>query len=492
MHGQQHQGLLRDQQGHQAEAGDRHMDRQRVGQGPAQVGGDAAPQGHRRHQGADVVVEQHQIRRLPGHGGAVAPHGHADVGGLEGRGIVHAVAPHGHHLPRRLQGLHQLQLLLRLHPREHRHPLQLLLQGLRAEALEIGPTQHRPRRQSRLIGDGAGGDRAITAHHHHPHAGGPGLGNRLRHPRAQRVGQAHQADGFKGVVVHIRGHLRQLGRVEAGGHTQHPQPGLGQPIRRLHPLAGGLVGEVAQGGDRLRGPLGGDLRLPLAIAPELRKHEQVALQGVFPQQRPAGMQVIALVGGGQLLRRQALDRHLHGIHRIVAAGQHRQLHQPMPGLSEGFANAPEPLGRPRQQPLHRHAVFGEGAGFIHRQHRGAAQALHRRWPAGQHPQPRQPQRTQGQKQGQHHGDFIGQHRQRQGQGRQQGLRPLARGQAMQQQQAAAEQQCHQGEPRREPPRVPLQPRQRRLQGGQAAADLPQLRLLPHRLHLGPAAAAGHQ
>ena len=127
------------------------------------------------------------------------------------------------------------------------------------------------------------------------------------------------------------------------------------------------------------------------------------------------MQVLAAT---ELIERQALDRQFHGVHRIAAAGQHRHLQQLMKGFLQGAAGLPAELLGPGDQPLHPHAVFGECAGFVHGQHRGAAQAFHRRRPAGQYANSRQAQGPQGQKQSQHHRDFIGQQRQGQGQGRQ--------------------------------------------------------------------------
>jgi hypothetical protein len=50
-------------------------------------------------------------RRFLGDVGAAQPHGDADVGLLQRRGVVHAVAGHRHHLALRLQGAHQAQLL---------------------------------------------------------------------------------------------------------------------------------------------------------------------------------------------------------------------------------------------------------------------------------------------------------------------------------------------------------------------------------------------
>ena len=69
---------------------------------PVLDGGDDGPE--------PVVLEDH-VRRLPGHLGASPAHGHADVGLLERRSVVHAVADHGRDVPRLLVQGEQVQLL---------------------------------------------------------------------------------------------------------------------------------------------------------------------------------------------------------------------------------------------------------------------------------------------------------------------------------------------------------------------------------------------
>jgi len=195
------------QQRQQADGRDRQMDRQGVTEGLVQVGLDASAQGDRLHQAAEVVVQQHQIGRLPRHGRPPLAHRHTDVGGLEGGGIVDAVAGHRHHLTGRLQGLHDLQLLLRQHPRKHRHAAQVgPAGGMRGLQLRTG--EHRSRRQTRLLGDGTGRLRSVARDHHHPDASPAGQGDGGEHVVAQGIGQADQADRFEQVVVHcLRGGL---------------------------------------------------------------------------------------------------------------------------------------------------------------------------------------------------------------------------------------------------------------------------------------------
>ncbi len=77
----------------------------------------------RRDDAREVVVLQHHVRRVLRHVGAGDAHGDADVRLLQRRRVVDAVAGHRHDVPARLQGLHDVQLLLGLHPRVDADPL---------------------------------------------------------------------------------------------------------------------------------------------------------------------------------------------------------------------------------------------------------------------------------------------------------------------------------------------------------------------------------
>ena len=198
----------------------------------------------------------------------------------------------------------------------------------------------------------------------------------------------------------------------------------------------------------------------------------------------------------ELLAGQPLDGLFHGIHRIAAAGEHRQFQQAVPCLRKWILAVPAFSGRPGEQPLHRHAVFGEGAGLVDGEHGGAAQALHRSRPAGQHPDPAEPQGPEGQKKGDHHGDLVGQHRQGQGQPCQQGLHgpplTLSACRNLHQGEGGAEAERPAGDAAREPPRLALQGGGRSFHRGQAAAQSAQFGAAGHCLNGRQAAAAGHQ
>jgi hypothetical protein len=69
---------------------------------------------------AKFVVGEHHVGRLPGDVGAGDSHRDADVGGAQGRRVVHAVPGHGDHVAVPLQRVHDAQLVRRIDAREHR------------------------------------------------------------------------------------------------------------------------------------------------------------------------------------------------------------------------------------------------------------------------------------------------------------------------------------------------------------------------------------
>ncbi len=77
---------------------------------------------------AKRIVEQHDLAGLLGDLGAGDAHRQADVGFLQGRGVVGAVAGDGHHLAEFLQQLDHPELVQRPGAGQHPQPRQALLQ----------------------------------------------------------------------------------------------------------------------------------------------------------------------------------------------------------------------------------------------------------------------------------------------------------------------------------------------------------------------------
>ena len=80
------------------------MDREREGDGLADVVVDAPAEANRGDDRRKVIVEQDQGRRFARHVRAASSHGDADVRGFQGRCVIDAIAGHGHDFPTGLEG----------------------------------------------------------------------------------------------------------------------------------------------------------------------------------------------------------------------------------------------------------------------------------------------------------------------------------------------------------------------------------------------------
>ena len=372
------------------------------------------------HQGGQVVVGQHHARSLAADLGAGQAHGHADVGGAQGRCVVDAVAGHRHHRAAGLQGLHQAQLLCRRHP------------GVDADAgagggqrgivqradLRAGQGGRAGRHQAQVGGDAQGRGRVVAGDHHHPDAGllrlgdgGGGLGPR-------RVHQAQQAAPGQALLQRVGGRRGGFGgRQVAAGHGQGAQ-GLGRQVIHIGQQAGagGVVQRLQCGAH----PAVGATRQHHRWRALAHQHGGVGALVVMHQ----GGHALALGAEGQLaeaavaLCRPAagaqlgIGHHQRGLGRVALgqpgascaavhagiAGQHGAAQQRghlvgqraigqwsvgrvglqhlAPGAVAGAAAAGFTAGGGQAQ--QGHLAAGQRAGLVGGDDRGAAQRLHRR------------------------------------------------------------------------------------------------------------------
>ena len=138
----------------------------------AQVAVDDAALPHRADDGGEVVIDEHDVRRGPGHVGAVSSHRDADVGAGQGRRVVHAVAGHGDDLAPSLQRRDQLELAFRRHPAADR----------------LGC-------ETELASDRLGRGALIARQHHDRDAGLLAAGDRVAHAGTQRIDERDEAQG---------------------------------------------------------------------------------------------------------------------------------------------------------------------------------------------------------------------------------------------------------------------------------------------------------
>ena len=174
--------------------------------------------------GGEAVVQQDHVGGVLGHVGSGDPHGHADVRGLQGGGIVDPVPGHGGDLSGPLQGLNDPQLIRGRDPGEdrggpHRGVQVLLGHGIQFVAGEDGVA--RPV-NAQLPGDGQGGDLVVPCDHNGPNAGLLTGGHGAGHFLAGRI--YHTGDAHKGQIA-FHGVVLLPGDVLQGPHgkTQHPQ-----------------------------------------------------------------------------------------------------------------------------------------------------------------------------------------------------------------------------------------------------------------------------
>ena len=126
--------MRRDQQ----EAEERHVGRDQEDQALLDVVDDAPALAQAVHERGERVVAEHEVGGLP-RDGRPAAHRDGDVGGVQGRGVVHAVAGHGDGPAGCARDLDDPALLVGRRPGDDR-------QGRQARARELA---RRPRSRAR-------------------------------------------------------------------------------------------------------------------------------------------------------------------------------------------------------------------------------------------------------------------------------------------------------------------------------------------------------
>ena len=361
---------------------------------------------HRRHDGGEVVVGQHDLGGLLGRLGALAAHGDADIGLLERRRIVDPVAGHRHHRAPGLQCAHHPQLVLGTGAGEHiglggQHRQVRIIDRVQVTAFH----HHRILGQAELPGDGRGGGGVVAGDHLHRDAGAAAVGDRGHRLGARWIDEADQAQEQQpGHVVLLQA---PGGPIDpAHGEAEHALAARGRrgdrriPVRSIqrHRFTTGAQLPRRQCQQLFRRALGVQLHGAARAAVQGR---HVAIAGVERdriQARPIGHRH-AGVDPGPGRQRQQRALHRIPVHppatldrvqlRVVAqqSAQHQLAHAQVrlgtiiglqfPGRRVAIATGRRGRGR-SDQVARGHLVAGQGAGLVRTDHRGGTQRLHRR------------------------------------------------------------------------------------------------------------------
>mmetsp|Transcript_41234 Transcript_41234/g.117651 ORF Transcript_41234/g.117651 Transcript_41234/m.117651 type:complete len:512 (-) Transcript_41234:236-1771(-) len=195
----------------------------------------------RGDDGAEVVVRQDHLGGALGDLGALDAHGHSDVSLVKGRRIIDAVTRHGADITLPLEGLHNLDLVLRLRAREALGALRDGVDLRGAEVAAVRPQVFAVRGRALVVVgpqdpdvlcDGYGGLEVVACDHDHADAGALRQGHGLLDAVAVRVpggDEAHELQvlaallkllvGVHRIVFGVEGHVGH--RVYS--HRKHPQ-----------------------------------------------------------------------------------------------------------------------------------------------------------------------------------------------------------------------------------------------------------------------------
>ena len=150
----------------------------------------------RGDDGREVIIQQHQVGRLPGHVGAGGAHRHPDVGLPQRGAVVDAIAGHRHDVAAVLECPGNPQLVLGGHP-GHYHPVGVE-QGSQLTIIrgQVSAGQHDWIRASEanFRGNRPGGRRVVAGDHRQGDPGPPAGGDGAAYVQAGRIFQTDQAE----------------------------------------------------------------------------------------------------------------------------------------------------------------------------------------------------------------------------------------------------------------------------------------------------------
>ena len=129
----------------------------------------------RRHDGSEVVIQQHHIASFFADVGAGNTHGDTDVRLFQGWGVIHPIPGHGNEFSLPLQRLHNAQFVLGGNPGVDADVGDGALQFVSIQAVQglAGENYVSRLGDAQIFGNGLGGKLVVAGNHHGPNARPP-------------------------------------------------------------------------------------------------------------------------------------------------------------------------------------------------------------------------------------------------------------------------------------------------------------------------------
>ena len=316
--------------------------------------------------GGEVIVGKHHVGDVLGNVGAGDAHTHADVGALDGRGVVDAVARHGDDLVTRLPSLDDTGLVLGLDAGVHAVVLDVCIELLVTHAIEVGTGDGLAAigDDAQLLGDGHGGVDMVARDHDGADTGVVCLADSVSHLGTDRVDHAGQAAEDQ-VMLERSGAVvgGNLG-VGAARQCQHAQGLVGHGLVGCHELGAALLSQRndlltvidvgAQADHHVGRALGVLLVLAVQGLDDHGHHLTARVERRLAHARVLGSQASKTSLAG-IIDECALGRLAHGLAQLLV---------PLGIGAQRHAGQELLLGRGELVPDDGHFVLGKRAGLI--------------------------------------------------------------------------------------------------------------------------------
>ena len=265
---------------------------------------------HGRHDGCEIIIEQHHFRCFPCRFGAGDAHGRAHIGLLERWCVVHPVAGHGDDGAARLKGANDAELMFGAGARENADSVHRLRQFGIVHPLDVGAghrlgivgkielARYGAGRLDMVAGDHLDRDTCGTAFRDGP----AGL-------VARRIDKSHETQHSGGLQVLEADTVRRAGQCQHG-EAQQPLTLAGCLGAKLFP-AGRIGLRLRQRQHRLRCALDEDHMLARRRAMQGRHIAIVGIERDFIQALPFAREVVGVEAS------LPAERDQRALHRIA-------------------------------------------------------------------------------------------------------------------------------------------------------------------------------